>query len=275
MSGVQVWWLLLSLVALLNIGLWFVSASRYSRHREILDPVIHAWRPWVLRLSAVYVLVCAFRSFLPRIDLERVCLVDTWLSNMFVGRSLATLAELSFIVQCAILLREAGIGARLKPVSVIAWLIVVMVIVAESFSWYAILTRNYFGSVVEESLWATVGVLLVLCFIALWSRVGNSRRYFMSFMIAYAIGFVAFMLSVDVPMYWTRWQAELAANTAYLSLVQGFVDVFARCRVDFSWAVWRQEIPWMTLYFSVTVWVSIAFAHAPSYKAIKQTKLAD
>jgi hypothetical protein len=269
MTGVHLWWLLLSLIGVFNIGLWFFSAARFARQREIIDPVIHAWRPWVLRLSAVYVLVCAFRSFLPRIDLERVCLVNTWLSNMFIGRSLATLAELSFIVQCAILLREAGRGARLKPVSVIAWLIVPLIVVAESFSWYAILTTNYFGSVVEESLWAIAGGLLVLCFIALWPRVGNSQRYFMSFMIAYAIGFVVFMASVDVPMYWTRWQADLASHTEYLSLLQGFADVFAACRVDFSWHVWREEIPWMTLYFSVTVWVSIAFAHAPSYKRIR------
>jgi len=275
MTAVHVWWILLSSVAILNIGLWFYSASRFSRQRALFDPYIHAWRPWVLRLSAVYVLVCAFRSFLPRIDLERICLVDSWLSNMFVGRSLATLAEISFIVQCAILLRDAGIGARLKPVVSIAWLIIPLVVVAEGFSWYAILTRNYFGSVVEESIWALVGGLLLICFIALWPRVRNSRRYFMSIMIAYAIGFVAFMVSIDVPMYWARWQAELAADATFLTLARGFADTLSRCRVDFSWSVWRQEIPWMTLYFSVTVWVSIAFAHAPSYKSGRQNGFTD
>lgn len=268
MNGVQIWWALLSLVGVFNIVLWFYSAARFSRRRHLFDPVIHAWRPWVLRLSGIYVLVCAFRSFLPRIDLERICLAQTWLSNMFIGRSLATVAEIAFIIQCAILLREAGVGTRLKPVIFIAWLLVPMIVVAESFSWYAILTTNYFGSVVEESLWAVAGMLLVICFFALWSRVGNRQRQFMAFMVAYGIGFVIFMLTVDIPMYWTRWQADLANNTGYLSLAQGLRDTLSTCRVDASWSVWREEIPWMTLYFSVTVWVSIAFAHAPSYKKL-------
>lgn len=269
MTDVQIWWALLSLVGVMNIVLWFFSASHFAKRRHLIDPVIHAWRPWVLRLSAIYVLVCAFRSFLPRIDLERVCLVDTWLSNMFIGRSLATVAELAFILQCAILLREAGLGTRLKPIVIIAWLLVPMIVVAESFSWYANLTTNYFGSVVEESLWAVAGALLVLSFMALWPRVGKRQRQFMSFMIVYGIGFVIFMLTVDVPMYWVRWQADMASNTVYLTLAQGLRDTLSTCRVDFAWAVWREEIPWMTLYFSVTVWVSMAFAHAPSYKSFR------
>lgn len=268
MTGVHIWWALLSAVSVLNIGLWFYSAAQFARRRHTIDTKIHAWRPWVLWLSGIYVLVCAFRSFLPRIDLERICLVESWLSSMFIGRTLATVAELAFIIQCAILLREAGLGTKIKPLVFIAWLLVPMIVVAESFSWYAILTTNYFGSVVEESLWAVAGALLVVSFFVLWPRVSNSQRYFMTFMIAYGIGFVAFMVSVDVPMYWTRWQADIANNTTYLTLAQGVRDIVSTCRVDFAWDVWREEIPWMTLYFSITVWVSMAFAHAPSYKVI-------
>jgi hypothetical protein len=52
--------------------------------------------PLMLFLSAAYVFACAFRSFLPRADIQRICLFDTWLSSVTVGRSVATVAEICF-----------------------------------------------------------------------------------------------------------------------------------------------------------------------------------
>ena len=62
----------------------------------------------LLWLSALYVLGCGFRSVLPMIDVPRLCLHDTWVSYIAVGRSVATVAELAFAAQWALLLREAG-----------------------------------------------------------------------------------------------------------------------------------------------------------------------
>ena len=266
MTGVHLWWFLLSLASVFNIGVWIYAAARFAQRKHILHPDLYLWRRWVFWLSGVYVMVCAFRSFLPRIDLERICLVQTWLSSMFVGRSLAPVAELSFIVQCAILLREAGIGAKVKTAVVVFWIIVPLIVTAEGFSWYAILTRNYFGSVVEESLWTVAGFLILISFFALWSKVSNHKRYYLFGMIVYAIGFIAFMVHVDVPMYWARWQKETAQAVTYLSLFSGLQDTIRSCTVSFQMQKWQQEIPWMTLYFTVTVWVSMAFAYAPSFK---------
>lgn len=272
MTEVHLWWVLLSFVAVLNIGIWVFSAIKFTQRKHVIHPSFYPWRRWVLWLSGVYVLVCAFRSFLPRIDLERVCLVQSWMSSMFVGRSLATVAELSFIIQCAILLREAGIGTKVKTAVIVFWIIIPLIVVAEGFSWYAVLTTNYLGSVIEESLWTVAGMLLLISFFALWPHVSNHKRYFLSFMIAYGIGFVAFMINVDVPMYWSRWQAETAHGVTYLSLYAGLQDTLKLCHVNFHIKKWRDEIPWMTLYFSVTVWVSMAFAYAPSFKSTAETQ---
>lgn len=271
MNGVQIWWLLLSFVSVINIGVWIFSATRFAQRKHVIHPSFYPWRRWVFWLSGVYVFVCAFRSFLPRIDLERICLVDSWLSSMFVGRSLATVAELSFIIQCAILLREAGIGTRVKTAAIVFWIIIPLIVIAESFSWYAILTTNYLGSVVEESLWTVAGMLLLFSFFALWPHVSNHKRVFLAGMIAYGLGFVAFMMCVDVPMYWSRWQVETAHGVTIMSLSAGLQDTLRRCTVSFEWVKWREEIPWMSLYFSVTVWVSMAFAYAPSFKSITRT----
>jgi hypothetical protein len=144
--------------------------------------------------------------------------------------------------------------------------IIPLIVIAEGFSWYAILTTNYLGSVIEESLWTVAGILLLISFFALWPNVNNSKRYFLLGMILYGIGFVAFMVNIDVPMYWARWRVESLNGAKYLSLFAGLEDTLSNCKVNYQMSKWRQEIPWMTLYFSVTVWVSMAFAYAPSFK---------
>jgi len=270
MTGVHLWWLLLSLVSILNIGVWLYAASRFLQRKHVIHPRLSPWRRWLFWLSGIYVLVCAFRSFLPRIDLERVCLVATPLSNMFVGRSLATVAELSFIIQCAILLREAGIGTRVRTAVAAFWIIIPLIVIAESFSWYAILTTNYLGSVIEESLWTVAGILILISSLALWPKVDGHKRYFLSGLIAYAIGFIIFMVNVDVPMYWTRWQADTAQGVTYLSPYAGLLDTLKSCKVSFQMSMWQQEIPWMSLYFTVTVWLSMSFAYVPSFKSISR-----
>lgn len=265
-SAVKLWWIALCVISVLNIGAWIYSARLFARRKAVINPSIYIWRRLILWLSGGYVFGCAFRSFFPRIDLERICLVDSWLSSMMMGRSVATVAEICFIAQCAVLLREAGLGVGDRLSVKISFILIPLIIIAEGFSWYAISTTHYLGSVVEESLWTIAGVLLVVSFISLWPRVSGNQRYFLAAMIMFAIGFVVFMVTVDVPMYWTRWQADTALGLSYLTFERGLLDMTQRYIVDFDWPVWREEIPWMTLYFTVAVWVSIYLTHAPNFK---------
>ena len=264
--GVQIWWIVLIIVALLNIAAWAYSARLLlRRHKHFLCAPHYRHRRRLMWLSAAYVAGCAFRSFLPRIDLERVCLAQTWLSNMMVGRSVATIAELCFIAQCALLLHQAGSHTNSRFVILISWLLVPIIIVAEGASWYAILSTNYFGHVLENSLWTFSALLLLASFLTLWPHSNRPQRQFLAVMMVFAIGYIAFMTSIDVPMYWSRWHADLVAGTQYLTLPQGIVDASQACMVRFDWSIWREEIPWMTLYFTVAVWVSISLAHVPEW----------
>lgn len=260
------WWIFISILSFVNIGLWLTSLSVFTNNKKTIHPNIYTGRRLILILSGIYVLGCAFRSFFPRIDLERICLVNTWFSNMMVGRSVATLAEICFIAQCAILLREAGKGLDDRFSLFVSFSLIPMIILAEGFSWYAMLTTHYFGSVVEESLWTISGILLVASFMSLWPKVHRQHRWFLNAMILFGIGFVIFMVTVDVPMYWTRWQADSLSGATYLSFEQGITDAIREYRVSFDILDWQQEIPWMTLYFTVAVWVSIALTHAPNYR---------
>src|SRR6185295_8223309 len=100
------WWVFLTVVSGANIAAWFVL------YRELpAQATASAGSTSIgamLLLSAAYVFGCAFRSLLPRADVQRICLFDTWLSSVVVGRSVATIAEVCFAVQWVIILRQLG-----------------------------------------------------------------------------------------------------------------------------------------------------------------------
>jgi hypothetical protein len=72
------------------------------------------------------------------------------------------------------------------------------------------------------------------------------------------LGYVGFMVAVDVPMYLERWQTDLASGKELLGLFGGLYDVATRWVVTHRIASWSDEIAWMSLYFSAAVWSSLA-----------------
>src|SRR5262245_26726113 len=97
------WWGLLILVSSANIASWFLLYRQFHDEAPGTTDI-----GLMLALCAAYVFGCAFRSFLPRADVQRICLFDTWLSSVAVGRSVATVAEICFAVQWVIILRQLG-----------------------------------------------------------------------------------------------------------------------------------------------------------------------
>jgi hypothetical protein len=262
-SGVLVWWSGLCSVSVLNICGWRLSAAALARRKADAEQAAYLFQRRQLVLSAVYVFGCAFRSILPRADVQRIGLFDSWVSSVMVGRSVATVAELCFIAQWALLLHLIAKEAHANFWLVLSWLLVPLIVVAEVCSWYAVLTTSYLGNAVEESIWALSALLMIVGFLTLWSRCRPAYRSFLAAGVVVGVAYIAFMCTVDVPMYVTRWLADEARGREYLSLGQGLWDVRSRWTVTFAWEEWRTEIPWMSLYFSVGVWCSIALIHAP------------
>src|SRR5215468_4571634 len=131
-NPVSIWWGFLLIVSSINVGLWLALHGYFrSRNRAV---------ELIVLLSAAYVFGCAFRAVLPRADVQRICLFDTWLSSVFVGRSVATVAEVCFVAQWAIILSQLGGLAGAQTTANIALVIVPVIIIAECFSWYAVLT---------------------------------------------------------------------------------------------------------------------------------------
>src|SRR6266851_5200015 len=190
------WWGLLTVVSGANIAVWFLL------YRELHEQPTGSLGSTsgiglMLLLCAAYVFGCAFRSFLPRADVQRICLFDTWLSFVVVGVGL-----------CRLLPEFDG------PVRVVLAI-------------------------------AIIGIA----------------------------GYLAFLMTVDVPMYLSRWRAHVADGRKLLRLLEGLRDVSTRWVVTHDLSEWKDEIAWMSLYFSAAVWASLALCvfysledHLPRYR---------
>jgi len=256
------WWYLLCVVAALNMAAWSLSAFTLNRRSHVLSPETYTTYRAQLLLSAVYVFGCAFRSIFPVYDVPRICVVDSWLSSVLIGRSLATLAELCFVAQWALMLREASRAAGSVVGNIASAALVPLIVIAEVCSWYSVLTTSNIGHVAEESIWGFSVMLLVASLVAIRPRCpAPLRTLLLAGCVAGAI-YVAYMFLIDVPMYWSRWIADEVNGRHYMSIAQGARDVSMHGVVSHRWSDWKSEVVWMSLYFSVAVWISIALIHA-------------
>lgn len=264
------WWALLTLASSVNIGLWFLL------YRQFGTQPTSGGAPDVeimLFLCAAYVFGCAFRSFLPRADVQRICLFDTWLSSVVVGRSVATVAELCFAAQWAIVLHQLGGVAGVDTTLNIAWVIVPLIVVAQCCSWYGVLTTNYLANAIENSIWAVTFLLVGIGLCWLLPEFGGAIRAAVVVAIIGIAVFLAFLITVDVPMYLNRWQNGLADGGKGLGPLEGLRDASTRWVVTHDLAQWKDEIAWMSLYFTAAVWASLVLClvyalgdHLPRYR---------
>ena len=257
--SVTSWSYLLSAVATINVVAWCLSVG--------------AARRWQIILAGVYVFGCAYRSIFLVYDVPRIVLHDSFLSSVLIGRSVATLAELCFVAQWALLLRESSRTTGCIVGRVVSLALVPLIVVAETCSWYSVLSTSNLGHTAEESIWGLCVALLVVSVAMILPRSAPARRPILAAWCFAGVAYVAFMFTVDVPLYWSRWLADEAVGRRYLSLADGLRDVAGRRVVSYRWEDWRHEVAWMSLYFSVAVWISISLIHAPLAKATLALRL--
>ena len=258
------WWGVLTLVSGANIAIWFLL-YRYLQESRTGALGSRSDVELMLFLSAAYVFGCAFRSFLPRADVQRICLFDTWLSSVTVGRSVATVAEICFVAQWAIILHQLGTMTGAGTTLNAALVIVPLILIAECFSWHAVLTKNYLGNAIENSIWAVSFFIVGIGLCRLLPEFGRPVGVALVIGIIGIAGYLVFMATIDVPMYLTRWRTKGAARIGPLRPLQGLRDASFRWIVTHDIAEWRAEIPWMSLYFSAAVWSSLALCVCYSF----------
>jgi hypothetical protein len=261
-NAVIYWHALLRAIAILNLALWALAAIAVAHGPTVNHGEADTSSRVQLLLSAVYVSGCAFRSMLPVYDIPRIVLIDSRLSSVSVGRSVATVAELCFVAQWALILHHTAALGESHFAQVISLVIVPLILLAEGFSWHAVLTTAQHGHVVENSLWGISAALVVASMLI----IGPQRlAELYPPMLAWCVGgaaYVAFIFLYDVPMYRARWLADQAKGCCYLRIYQGAIDVWRRWVVSYRWEDWKSEVLWMTLYFSLGVWNSVSLVYA-------------
>jgi hypothetical protein len=155
----------------------------------------------------------------------------------------------------------------------VALVIVPLILIAEGFSWHAVLTRNYLGNAIENSIWAVTFFLIGIALCRLLPEFSGMMRAALVIGIVGIAAFLAFLASIDVPMYYRRWRADVANGARRLSHREGLRDVSLRWVVTHDIKEWKGEITWMSLYFSLAVWSSLALCvfyalenHLPQYR---------
>jgi hypothetical protein len=249
------WWAVLLLVSAGNLVLWLVIARGVGGPSD--GYVAHQ-----LWLSGVFAVACAFRSVLPRVDLERQCLWDSPLSSIFVGRSVATVAELCFAAQCALLIAKLSALTGSPVVQVVGWSIVPLILAAQVCCWFAVASLNHLGHAIEEILWSVMVFLVALSLGLSWGHLPPHVRILSGVGMVACVGAALLMLAVDVPMYLARWRQGRRGGVRYLPVMEGLQDALRRRRVAHRWSEWRPEVPWMSLYFTAGVWLSFCLVFA-------------
>lgn len=244
------WWRALCLLAGLNVclwlGVWMAGAGSGP------------YAGWHLALSGVYVIVCAYRSVLPRVDLERLVLVDTFWSSIVLGRAAATVAEICFGVQIGLWVHQLGAANGLPAVQQAAWAIPVFMTLAQAFCWHSVLTLNHITQAVESLLWAAGFTLTAALLAVVAVHADGWVRALAVVGVGGSLVFVAYVVTVDAPMYLRRWRDGRARGQAYLSLSGGARDALFRRVHSRQWSAWREDALWLTPYFSLGAWASIA-----------------
>lgn len=267
--GATVWWMLLVFGSCVNLALILHRLTSFK------DPYPRK----MTYLAAVFVFGCAVRSIWPRVDVERICFWDSWISATFVGRVLATAAEVCLATQisgtCGMLALNLGFGRTKRVTDVLFWLLCV----ARCCCWLGVTSKRQVWHVFEESIWAGVFATFGVCFAVLYkasrrevpgspcgfSDVAFAKRY-LAGGVPVCVAFVVFMVLVDIPMYMHRYQADQARGETYLWVSEGVLDTMTCKEVSRSMDYWRAEMPWMTGYFVGSMLLSIWLTWGPEFK---------
>jgi len=116
----------------------------------------------------------------------------------------------------------------------------------------------YFGNAIENSIWALAFFIVAVGLCRLLPEFDGAVRVALVVAIIGIAGYLAFLATIDIPMYLTRWRAEAANGSRPLSPLEGLRDASFRWVVTHDIAEWKDEIAWMSLYFSAAVWASLA-----------------
>lgn len=261
------WYSFLAVVCSVNLAICMHYCSQCN---NFLQRVIAS-------LSLVYVAVCAFRACFPVKVVERVCFFDSSSSPM-IDRSMATLAELCFILSiCLFTYRFLDIAGCSQQYRKIVSLCIILIIIAQACCWVGSITTNQLWNALEESLWTASFILLIGVWAVGYHHIKgksnpsvNYLRTIMPIAISAAVLYVSYMATCDVPMYIERWKNFKKKPVGF---DRGLRDMMKCARVSKKYKTWTSDVPWRMFYFGGASWASISiicsYMHLDKLESLK------
>jgi len=258
------------LISVVNIGfllqLWKETFSKYKTSYEL----------WLRRFATIFVIVCAYRSIWPRIDVERTCFWNTPLNWVVFGRAAATIAELCWISQISWCIIQLAEDLEIRKdscynINLISKIVVVLGCIAECCSWTCLSTTDHLFCMCEESLWT---IMFFFSSISSWIILKEIRKTAVStkfskrvfwILLVFLIAFVIAQI-LQVLLYATRFIKDTHDHVHYMHPGDGLKDMQKCKKTTHKISDWWQDALWMTPYFSFCVWQSLWLGWAPRFK---------
>lgn len=259
----ELWNSSLSLVSIINI---IVITYYYFNYRKTMDKQ----HTFMTILVMIYVYVCAIRSIWPREEHGSLCFYDNIISTPMMGRSLATIAELSFVLFLVILtntfLTDSLNITKIKNINYLIktnLILFPLIFLAQLCCWIGVATKRAGWNAIEESLWSIFAILKIVIYSALLyyinqKNISNPKIKFLKLLlpiliILYII-YALYMICVDVPMYVNKSKK----NNKFYNFINGLKELNICKNITHSFKEWESEIVWMTGYFTFAVWFCLA-----------------
>jgi hypothetical protein len=223
----------------------------------------------IVYLALVFVIVCAIRSIWLRNDTEKICFFKSGMSTPMLGRFLATISEICFIIILIIVFKTIiqDTGGN-KCLTMLVNIILPIIIIAEVLSWIGCITKRYLWNASEETAWTISGIIFLIVSIVLYINNKHNPTY-STFLIVFMIScllYVIYMITTDVPMYIKqekkanmirKQKGKVRSTMTCKKFIKKFKK-FGKCqKVSKSYEDWSSEMCWMTGYFTIGVWCCI------------------
>ena len=256
---VILWWIFITIISIFNISFISKYLLKYNLNLDQRNVTI---------LAFIYTVVCGLRSFYPKNDVKQNCLFKSFLSIPIFGRSIATIAEISFINLVVLIFKKIVDDYNFKELILFKKILpnlIPVIVLAQIFCWSGCLTKNYLYNTAEETLWLVTFSIILLLMISLKTKVpfNNSKDEMIHKLLFLGIPIVTFylifLISNDIPMYFRNWK-ENKKNIRNSNFIENIKN-FSKCStISWSYKTWEKEIPWQTGYFTSGVWCAIGLA---------------
>ena len=242
---IKLWRIGLSSVSIINIIYILYYLIAYTNHKHYL----------LIVLSFLYTLSSGIRGIWPRIDSKKICYEKNPLSTPLVGRTLATVGEISYVALIAIFLNMLMDKYKINKdiYRNILNLCIFFIVMAQMFCWVGVSTGNSIFNVTENSIWTvTAGLILYIIFNIVNNIKNNKMKFYLISAGLGIVGYIIFMIRIDIPMYIKRCSENKDIKVFNMKSIEDMNN----CKVDKSYNTWIGEVPWLTGYFTLGVWSS-------------------